>query len=195
MNQPIRPRPASAPTQDTLAQASLADSEDVTNEGTSPDEAAPKLMPLERWRAGLKQANVTEDEANRILDDIVTVGFYAKDFKLFHGRIRVQFRTRGSATLRRIADQIDQLRSNDPRVHQQVMARIMLIDSLARYNDTALPHPGPNATSEEVLRAFQTRAAIVDGFGEHIFDALQKALMKFDAQVYAVSSEGDAEGF
>lgn len=207
MTQPIRPgrpmTPTTRPT-DTLAEQMLADDPvrpsaepDTSVEAQAPAAAPepPPKAPLDRWREAITKAGLTEEQAHRILDAIVEKGFYQQEFRVFHGRIRVMLRTRDSSTLRRIADVLDMARTNDPRVHQQLTSRVLLIDSLASYQTQKFEFATANDGSERVQSYFDTRARFVDTLPATVYDALCGALYKFDQAVLAATSEGDTEAF
>jgi len=204
LNTPIRPRGTVAQqpkTPEELAISALDEPPPAEpsseSQGSSDASAEPpeKLSPLDRWKANLKAADITEDQANTILDAIITQGHYAQDYKLLHGRLRVRLRTRSASTLRRVGDALDQVRTNDPRVHNQVMGRLLLIDSLASYNKTTFSFPAATAPIDEQQAAYKQRADAVDAMPGMIYDTLMATLSRFDTQVAAACSEGDVEGF
>lgn len=207
MNTPIRPRglvSKQPTTSDDVAAASLDDADPSPQSGDAAPEAgttedatdtAQKLSPLERWKKNLKAAELSEDRANAILDAIISKGYYEQDYKLLHGRLRVRFRTRSASTLRRVGDALDQVNTNDPRVHNQVMGRLLLIDSLAGYNRTTFVFPPVSAPMDEQQMALKARADVVDALPAMVYEALMATLSRFDIQVAAACSEGDVEGF
>lgn len=204
MTTPIRPGRPATPTArptDALAADMLADDPEPSPAAAPAADAseatatAPEKSPLDRWREAIAKVGLTEDQAHRILDSIVEKGFYQQEYRVFHGRVRVALRTRDSSTLRRVGDALDMARTNDPRVHQQVTSRILLIDSLAVYRDQAYAFATPADSADRAQALFNARAQVVDTLPDKVYDALLGALFKFDQAVFAATSEGDAEAF
>ena len=206
MSTPIRPGAPVAPKRptDNIAETMLADDpepvETAKAAAPSENEAAesePQVIekPLDRWHKAIKAAGITEEQAYTILDSIVEKGFYQQEYRIFHGRIRVTLRTRDSSTLRRVSDALDMSRTNDPRVHQQVTSRVLLIDSLAAYQKHTFEFAQPGDKLERVASLYAIRERAVDALPDQVYSALLAVLFKFDQAVYAASSEGDVEAF
>ena len=152
---------------------------------------APKT-PMDRWRDAISKAGLTEEDADKILDAVLAAGFYQKDYSLFRGKLKVTFRSRDASVHQRLSTALDDVRTNDPRVHDQVMSRINLAASLVSYRGTTFAHP-----HDENLKgtAFIERLKFVDNLPSPVFYQLCTALAKFDAIVFAALSEGAELGF
>lgn len=183
---------------DSLAQASLdadpPDADAAEAKATEKDETQ-RRTPMERWRAAIESANLTEDEADQILDAVLTNGFYDKTFKIFRGRLTVTLRSRDSASLQRVSDALDTVRTNDIRVHTQTMNRYNLAASLVRYQDKVFKHPNAATDSVDRDRSFSERLAFVDTIPAPVLVQLYAVLAKFDGTIYAALSEGAEMGF
>lgn len=184
---------------DDLAQAALA-----TEDPVSPNEAVDKeetttetqrLSPMERWRNAIESANLTEDEADKILDAVLTNGFYDKTFKIFRGKLTITLRSRDSASLQRVSDALDTVRTNDVRVHTQTMNRYNLAASLVRYQDKTFKHPPLTADANDRDRAFVERLNFVDTIPAPVLVQMYAVLAKFDNTIFAALSEGAEMGF
>jgi len=184
---------------DDLAQASLDTIDPVEgDEGEPKPEAqadSPRLSPMERWRTAIESANLTEDEADKILDAVLTHGFYDKTFKIFRGKLTITLRSRDSASLQRVSDALDTVRTNDVRVHTQTMNRYNLAASLVRYQDKTFKHPGLTSDVNDRDRAFSDRLAFVDTIPAPVLVQMYAVLAKFDNTIYAALSEGAEMGF
>lgn len=182
---------------DSLAKASLdADSPEEAAEPKSGEkDETQRRTPMERWRAAIEAANLTEDEADQILDAVLTNGFYDKTFKIFRGRLAVTLRSRDSASLQRVSDALDTVRTNDIRVHTQTMNRYNLAASLVRYQDKVFKHPNSSTDSIDRDRSFAERLAFVDTIPAPVLVQLYAVLAKFDGTIYAALSEGAEMGF
>lgn len=202
MNQPIRThgvvsKKAASISEDIAIQALEDEAKAPENAAEAPTEEADAQLstPLDRWRANVAKAGLTEDEANSIVDSIIQTGHYERGFSLFRGRVKLRLRTRSSLTLRRVGDALDLVRSNDARVHNQVMYRLLLIDSIASFQTTTFEFPRHDAPPERHAAAMQQRADFVDSLNERLYEAVMGALARFDAIVAAACSEGGVDGF
>ena len=176
---------------DDLAQSSL-------EEGEAPSQAkdeSEKKPPMERWREALAAADLTEAEADKILDSVLATGTYEKSYKIFRGRLTVTLRSRDSASLQRVSDALDAVKTNDSRVHLQTMNRYNLAASIVRYQDKVFKHPPPVAESADREKAFYERLVFIDTIPAPVLVQLYAVLGKFDSIVYAALSEGAEMGF
>lgn len=182
---------------DDLAQAALADGDaGALESGEKKDEAeSASKTPMERWRDALEAANLTETEADKILDSVLATGTYEKSYKIFRGRLTVTLRSRDSASLQRVSDALDAVKTNDSRVHMQTMNRYNLAASVVRYQDKVFKHPMATGDSADREKAFYERLAFIDTIPAPVLVQLYAVLAKFDAIVYAALSEGAEMGF
>lgn len=189
---PIR-RPGTyvAPAAEAIA-AKMA--EEAQEPETQNEESADKpeeeelLTPVDRWRKGLENAKLTEEEADAIIDEMISRGFYEKEYTLFRGRLIVRFRSRDGLALERIARALDNVRTNDDRVHTQLISRFNLASSLAAYGDKKFAKP---ANDDEFIE----RLKFVDSRPSAVLSQIYVALNNFDAQVFAALNEGAEMGF
>jgi hypothetical protein len=192
MSDQIR-RPGSYSTTDALAKQALQEESPVEDKDLTEKKPDNNKTPLERWREALTKAEITEEEADKILDSVLSNGYYEKMYPLFKGRLRVTLRSRDSASLQRVSDALDTIRTNDPRVHAQTMNRYNLAASLSRYQDTSFKHP--TSSLEERENAFAERLKFVDNIPVPVLLQLYNTLQKFDNAVFAALSEGAEMGF
>ena len=162
--------------------------------GTSDDAPASKT-PMERWRDAIEAAGLSEEDADKILDSILATGHYDKTYKLFRGKMVVVFRSRDSASLQRVSNALDSIRTNDIRVHTQMMNRYNLAASLVRYQDKSFKHAAVNADVADREKFFADRLAFVDTIPAPVLVQLYSLLGKFDNAVFAAMSEGAELGF
>lgn len=172
---------------------STSDSEESVTESNTKKE----LNPLEQWLENIKEVGLTEQQADDILDEYITKGYWEKTYKIFKGRITVTMRTRDASHNQRIANTLDSLRTNDPAIHSQNIFRLNLAGSLVRYNKETFNHPkytGKN--SAEMETAFVERLAFIDNsLGELIVNQLFLVVENFDKITRAVFSNGAASAF
>lgn len=179
---------------DDLAQAALNES-DTGNSDKPEDADSAKKSPTERWRDALESANLSEAEADQILDSVLATGSYEKSYKIFRGRLTITLRSRDSASLQRVSDALDAVKTNDSRVHMQTMNRYNLAASIIRYQDKVFKHPAPSTDSSDREKAFYDRLAFIDTIPAPVLVQLYSVLGKFDSIVYAALSEGAEMGF
>ena len=190
--------PAASTSPDELAMSALSEPETETkpdqDPGTSDDAPASKT-PMERWRDAIEAAGLSEEDADKILDSILATGHYDKTYKLFRGKMVVVFRSRDSASLQRVSNALDSIRTNDIRVHTQMMNRYNLAASLVRYQDKSFKHAAVNADVADREKFFADRLAFVDTIPAPVLVQLYSLLGKFDNAVFAAMSEGAELGF
>jgi hypothetical protein len=182
-------RPGQYGTED-LAQAALEEEPQP-----KPSEESTSKSPTERWRDAISSAGITEEEADRILDAVLATGHYEKAYKIFRGKLTIVLRSRDSASLQRVSDALDAVRTNDVRVHTQTMNRYNLAASLVRYQDKVFKHPAVNADPADRDRAFFERLAFLDTVPAPVLVQMYAVLSKFDNTVFAALSEGAEMGF
>lgn len=187
--------------------ASLADvaaSVDPPAETSAAEEAPAaqeSLTSVERWRKNLEAVKLSEAEAEAILDDVLTKGYWARSYTLLRGRVQVTFRTRDVYHQRRVANAVDQFRLPTPDKTAAVYVSYNLAGSLAAIDARGFPakslnHPDPyRAKPEEIEAAFTDRLAYVEKLPGPLLGALTQALGHFETLVNAALSEGAPEGF
>lgn len=181
---------------DEIAKAALMDDEaSEATEGEKAPEDPSKKSPMERWRDAVSAAELTEEEADKILDSVLSTGYFEKSYKIFRGKLAVTLRSRDSAALQRVSDALDSVRTNDVRVHTQTMNRYNLAASIVRYQDRQFKHPSPSSELLEKERSFAERLAFVDSIPAPVLLQLYTLLGKFDGAVFAALSEGAELGF
>jgi hypothetical protein len=181
---------------DELAKAALMEDDAPENTEAEKDiEDGAKKSPMERWREAISAAELSEEEADKILDSVLSTGHYEKSYKIFRGKLAVTLRSRDSASLQRVSDALDSVRTNDVRVHTQTMNRYNLAASLVRYQDRQFKHPPSTGDLTDRDRAFAERLAFVDSIPAPILLQLYALLSKFDNAVFASLSEGAELGF
>jgi hypothetical protein len=190
--------PAPASTADDLARAALEEKEpdpESEEKSSSSNDSPAKKSPMERWRDAIEAADLTEEDADKILDAVLATGHYDKSHKLFRGRMTVVLRSRDSASLQRVSDALDSIRTNDVRVHTQMMNRYNLAASLVRYQDKSFKHPPANGDINEREKSFAERLSFIDTVPAPVLVQLYTLLSKFDNAVFAAMSEGAELGF
>jgi len=154
------------------------------------------MTPAERWEENIKSAKLSLEQANTILDSILQTGYWQKSYSLFNNRLVVEFRTRSAGDTNRVAQALDNIRTNDPNVIQQTVGMVTLACSLVKYNNNILPVAKANATQAEKEDIYiQRRNFCSDTIAGPVLPVILQALSDFDSKVYAALSEGAEHGF
>lgn len=185
-----KPMPAPAATGDTAAalDASAAQLE------AAAQEAEKELGPLERYEKALKTLNITREEAASIVDDILTKGYWSKEFQITP-RHKVTFRSRLYSDTQRFHDYIEVVQPKNPSYYNEILFQYSLAASLERYGGKVFEHPKRDATEEQADESFKRRLDYVSKLGDPALRLLYAKLAKFDEIVRTVMEEGAAENF
>lgn len=154
------------------------------------------LTPAERWQRNVKNAGLTEAEANEILDKVLEQGYWEKEYVLYSGRLKLTLRSRDAAANQRVANALDDVRTFDQRVLDQARLRVQLACSLVRFREKILTTAAPDEDPSKHDAAFRARLTFCDRFiAGPIVETVYRALIDFDAKTYAALSEGASSGF
>ena len=178
-------------------------------DGPSLLDATPETRAAIDWKAQLEKLGVSDEQAEKILDELAFTGFYAKEYKLWGGRITVVLRSRDIYCKQRTTQGTDMLRNPTEQSYWFTHYRYNLAGSLQAYKTRRdekpllFRHitikPTEQITPElmkEMEDAFDERLAWVDfqlqgPLGGRLFECVQN----LDTLVAAVLAKGAAEGF
>ena len=148
------------------------------------------------WEARVKAAGLTEDQAQHILTEILTKGYFERSFVVY-GRVPVVLRSRDGYVRGRLLEIYDQFRVMDPRVYSETYLRVALAGSLVKFGAETFPHAAPSERDPQKLEAaFSERLAAVNGMADPVLEeTLFPLISRFDQWVYAALSNGAPAGF
>jgi len=148
------------------------------------------------WEARVKAAGLSEDQAQHILTEIITKGFFERSF-LVYGRVPVVLRSRDGYVRGRLLEIYDQFRVMDPRVYSETYLRVALAGSLVKFGAETFPHTAPGERDPQKLEAaFAERLAAVNNMADPVLEeTLFPLISRFDQWVYAALSNGAPAGF
>jgi hypothetical protein len=173
------------------------------------NEVTPETKAAIDWKAQLEKLGVSDEQAEKILDDLAFKGFFAREYKLWGGRVTVVLRSRDIYCKQRTTQGTDMLRNPTDQSYGFTLYRYNLAGSLQAYKTRQdekpllFPHvtikPTEQITPELMTKmadAFDQRLAWVDHqlqgpLGGRLFECVQH----FDNLVAAVLAKGAAEGF
>lgn len=155
-------------------------------DATVAEPAAPRT-PLEMYKDRLAAAGISEDDADSIFDDVLTKGYYQETF-LIRGKTLV-LRTRSYDDHVRSLGAVEVQSPKFQATQEELQARHNLAASLIEWNGTVYKH-GKDADKE----FYQTMDAL-KRMPIPVYTLLLNALVKFDAKMFVVFSDGAAESF
>lgn len=142
----------------------------------------------------LKDNNVEVDEAQAIVDDMMTKGYYAESIQITK-RITATFRTRNHNDYLRYHTALQVLNPKYRQEEDEIALRYCLAGSLVRFDKTEFVHPGPKTPEDEVRTSFDNRLEWVEKQPERLTALLATKLNRFDQKIAVVMSEGVIENF
>lgn len=152
------------------------------------------MLPVEDYREHLKQHGISEEKAARIVDDLLTKGFYEEEFPVSK-RVSLTLRTREHRDTMRMQIALQVQRPLFTDTLNELVSRYNLAASMAAYNGKRYDFPSEGATDEQADTLFDTRLKAAEHFPAAVFSMATMLLAKFDRMVLAVMREGVAENF
>ena len=156
-------------------------------EATAPAEADVKKTQVEIYKERLESAGITASEANAIFDDVINKGYYQETASI-RGRKAI-FRTRSYEDHVRSLGAVEVQSPRFQATQEELQARHNLAASLVEWNGTLFKKGG--ASDVEFAEAMQA----IRKMASPVYSLLLAALVRFDAKVYVVFSDGAAESF
>lgn len=191
-----RPGQYGAANNDDLAKSAMEDIPDPNAPGSETPEAVDNRAPIEKWREGLRKADITEAQAETILDSMLSKGYWEREYKLFHGKVTLKLRTRDAQNLNRIMSTIDRMRVPAPSLIEEHISMLNLAGSIVQLRSVTLPHPDiAKASVDEIEEAFEKRQEFTRRISGPLMPAIRVALVHFDKVVAAALADGADEGF
>lgn len=194
---------------EAAARAALAQEETPPESVTPPQTAAEQeardrvqlyermhrqMGPVEDYKKHLEEHDITAEEAARIVDDMMTKGFYEETFKLSKTRY-CKLRTRSHRDTIRLQLAMEVQRPLFQESLDELQARYNMAASLSAYNGEEYYFPAPNDSQEKVDKLFDERLKAVEYMPAPLFSAVSLHLAKFDQKIIAVLRPGVAENF
>lgn len=152
------------------------------------------MLPIENYQEHLAQYGISEEKAARIVDDLLTQGYYEEDFPISK-RVNLTLRTREHRdTIRmQIALQVQRPLFSDTL--NELVSRYNLAASLAAYNGKRYDFPSEDDADEKADKLFDVRLKKAEHLPAAVFSMATMLLAKFDRMILAVMREGVAENF
>lgn len=152
------------------------------------------LKPITDYKAYLKELEIDEGEAARIVDELLSKGYYQESFEISK-KLSVMFRTREQRDTVRLQMAVQVQRPLYTDAMDELMTRYNMAASLAAYGRETFKFPAEKSTDDDASKGFDERLAFVERLSTPIFSRLSVALARFDRKISAVMREGVAENF
>ena len=153
------------------------------------------LMPVKDYRKFLKENDITEDEAAKIVDDLLTQGFYEETIALTR-RTSIRLRTRLQQDSMRLQTTLQIRRPIYESAVNEIIGRYNIAASLSLYKDKVFDFPAVGENSQSVIDTlFTRRLDFVECLPEPVFVTIQNKLARFDTKIALIFREGVVENF
>lgn len=153
-----------------------------------------ELRPMATYEERLKEVGVTRDEAARIIDAVISKGFWSEEMSLTKS-IKIRLRTRSLRDTKRAQNHLENQRPVYDAHYQEIMTRFLLASSLEACGQEKFEHPPRTAASDLVEKSFADRLIWVESAGDPLYRLLTTKLAKFDYKISIVLEEGAIENF
>lgn len=152
------------------------------------------LLPVEDYQAFLKEHNISEDEAEEIVDNLLTKGYHEETIPISKRRT-VTFRTREHRDLLRLQAVFNVQQLLYQGAVDEMTVRYNMAASLREVNDQKFEFPTATTKDEDADKLFDKRMEFVERMPSPLFSKLSVKLANFDRKIAAVMREGVAENF
>mgnify|MGYP003152335452 CR=1 FL=1 len=150
--------------------------------------------PIAVWRQECEDFGLTMTEAAKVLDSVMSRGFYEESYKVA-GRV-FKLRTRTTVDGDRLIEMLRELKPDNNAVLSHLVARINLASSLSSFASDVFPHTYPSDDNRELLDAeWKARWDYTSAFPQPIFLAISQTLQRFDEKVSLACDARALENF
>ncbi len=184
----------------SLAETQAASTEYVneeTKEIKELDNKVEKELPrtgLSAWEQQLELADISKQEAARVLDSILVRGIYEETYK--YGSIVFKLRTRSAADADRVIEMLQEFEPRTSVALQHLVTRINVASSLSSYGDNTFSFSPSADNNRAVLdQEFNVRYMFISNIPQPVFFAITQVLEKFDKKVSICCDPRSLENF
>jgi hypothetical protein len=150
--------------------------------------------PIGIWRQECELFGLTMGEAAKVLDSVMSRGFYEENYRVA-GRV-FKLRTRTTVDGDRLIEMLRELRPDNNAVLTHLVARINLASSLSAFNTDIFPHTYPKDDNREQLDTeWKSRWDYTSALPQPIFLAVTQTLQRFDEKVHLACDARALENF
>jgi hypothetical protein len=150
--------------------------------------------PSEMWRQECELHDLSMSEAAKILDEVMSKGFYEESYRVA-GRV-FKLRTRTTVDGDRLIEMLRELRPDNNAVLTHLVARINLASSLSVFGKEVFPHTYPSDDNRATLDSeWKSRWSYTSSLPQPIFLAVTQTLQNFDEKVALACDARALENF
>jgi hypothetical protein len=155
---------------------------------------APRRSPREQWAEELEFENITEDDAAKILDAIITNGMYEETYRM--GKLVVKMRTRNTSDADRVIEAIQDFKPETNGTLSHLIARMNLAASISTFGDKEFNFSAPtDGNRDQLEQEFTERYNFLSNVPSQVFFSLTQVLEKFDRRVQLACDPRAIENF
>jgi len=149
---------------------------------------------VKSYKEILKDSNISDTEAQSIVDDMLTKGYYEKIINVTK-TTTATFRSRSQSDYKRYLRALDAFSPKFSDDVTEIQQRYYLTASIVTFKGLKFQHVDNPKLEDEVEEAFNKRLAWVEALPEQLFLLLVGKLAYFDNTIAIVMSEGVVENF
>jgi len=140
------------------------------------------LTTQQEWINDLKEIELPREEAERILDMVMSTGKYEESYRM--GKTQFKLRTRTTVDADRTIEILQQSRPDSTGVYAHLISRINLASSIVAYGSEKFPHTSPASDNREQQdNEWRARYRFCASLPSPVFYALTQVLQRFDIKV------------
>jgi len=148
----------------------------------------------------LKKLEISDEDAQEIIDDICEKGSYLKKYTVRKERegkpeIKVVFMTRDTRTQGFIAEKAAMLHKNIPILYNKIMGELQMAASIIHYNGKDYSPVTSIEESKEFEEELLKRVSLFNKLPAPVTVVISRQLVDFDLRVAAVMSPGYEDFF
>ena len=143
---------------------------------------APRRAPRDQWEEELGFEELTQEDAAKILDAVITNGMYEETYRM--GKLVVKMRTRNTSDADRVIEAIQDFKPETNGTLSHLIARMNLAASISTFGDKEFNFSTPNDGNRDQLEVeFTERYNFLSNVPSQLFFSLTQILEKFDRRV------------
>ncbi|MHC4619088.1 MAG: hypothetical protein ACYTEQ_15195 [Planctomycetota bacterium] len=158
------------------------------------EEMQQALLPVQDYKKFLAEHDISEDEAEEIVDNLVTKGYHEEEFPISRRR-SVTFRTREHRDLLRLQVMFQVQQPVFQGTIDEMTVRYNMAASMVSCIDQKFEFATLETPDKEADALFDKRMEYVERMPDPLFSKLSVKLAVFDRKISAVMREGVAENF
>ena len=158
--------------------------------------AAPAIAktPYEEWLEEIAEAKLSREEAARIVDAILTKGYYEESYRV--NKTLFTLRTRSTADADRTMEIIHEQRPSSTAHYSHLVSRINTASSLSKFGSTSFSHTPPAQNNRAALDLeWKERYRFITALPSPVFYLLTQILQRFDNKVTLAGDARSIENF